>query len=167
MKLSLYLLPNKVGLRFETTTDRDAFFARFPQKDALEKFGIRVIRFLPDKIKDPGWQTVIETGQQAKPPAAPPTKPAQAIKPSEAEHLVNVASGDPFAITGKHVVKALPGLVAVKSNIPEQSQVESRQIEQPAPPAVVEEPRATVPVADPEPPDKRTRRWREWNARQK
>jgi hypothetical protein len=167
MKLSLYLLPNKVGLRFDTTTDRDAFFARFPQKDALEKFGMRVIRFLPDKIKDPGWQTVIETGQQAQPPATPPTNPATVPKLTEADHLVNVASGDPFAITGKHVVKALPGLVAVKSNITEEPPVESVQPEPPAPAAAVEEPKVELPAADPEPSDKRTRSWREWKARQK
>ena len=171
MKLSLYLLPNKVGLRFDTTTDRDAFFARFPQKDALEKFGMRVIRFLPDKVKDPGWQTVMETGQQAQPPAAPP--PATAPKPAEADHLVNVASGDPFAITGKHVVKALPGLVAVKSNIPEQEQVTPEMSAPPAPPQpsepIPEIPKFEAPVDDPEPTGihKNSRKYREWKARQK
>jgi len=170
MKLSLYLLPNKVGLMFGTTPERDKFWETLPIKPVSEKIGALTIRFYPDRIAKGGYKLTLELAQM---PVAQVQAQTQPQGPAQGQgHLVNLAEvKDPFAITGQHVVKALPGLVSVKSNIPQEepSLVGNPAQQVPAPsPQVVEEPKVTVPD-DPEPTGihRNSRKYREWLARQK
>lgn len=183
MKTSLYLLPNRIGLKFEQSADRDLFWNSMSDgaRLAAERIGNRTIRFRPDRFQDKNGLIIPLTGNgtgpvaiASKPAPPPPAKPP----PS---NIVNVGTGsDPFAITG-NAVKALPGMVAVQSNIaPGMPQEASGGIQTPptaenastvqgdavAPSQEAPEPKPEAEKADPEPKDRRTKAWRMWKLKQ-
>ena len=118
MKITVYLLPGTVGLKFETTPERTAFLAAFSAKNACEAFGMRTLRIHPEKVQAPGTQFVTELITSL---GSTNGNPVKASPPERQEgHMVNIAATpNPFAITGQHVTKPLPGLVNVQSNIPQ------------------------------------------------
>lgn len=178
MNITFYILPSKVGVKFVTTPERDGFYNSIPApiQPIAEKVGALTIRFHPEKLAVGGYSVMMEAAAVQ----APSTPSASTLtNPIGGGGLVDISkTPNPFTITGEHAVKALPGLVAVQSNIPPEQQpaekvlVESRaQPVQSAPTPVVEAPKAEAPVAndDPEPTNihKNSRKYREWKARQK
>lgn len=179
MNVTFYTLPGKVGLKFMTTPERDKFWNSIPVQiqSIAEKIGALTIRFYPEKLSAGGYSVSLETIALPEPttqtPSAAPVAPANEGR----GQFVDVSKvANPFAITGQNVVKSLPGLVNVQSNIPPEELKnlggEPVQPVQPAPtPTVVNEPKVEAPVAvaDPEPTGihKNSRKYREWKARQK
>lgn len=181
--VNLYMLPGRIGLKFTDSKDRDSFWNALSDaaRAAAERIANRTIRLYPDRMKDPNGLIIPISGNGTGPVTVTQPKPAPpAPKPTPQSGNVNVAAGgDPFALTG-NVVKALPGMVAVQSNIPPGS-VHNAPVsdleatsDRPTPenvPVRQPESQASVPEAskpspeDPEPPDKRTKAYRAWWAR--
>lgn len=178
MNINLYMLPGRIGIKFQDSKDRDSFWSAMSDaaRAASERIANRTIRLYPDRMKDPNGLIIPISGNgtgpvaiASKPAPPPPAKPP----PS---NIVNVGTGsDPFAITG-NAVKALPGMVAVQSNIaPGMPQEASGGIQTPPTAenastvqgdAVAPSQDAPEPKPDPEPADRRTKKWREWKLRQ-
>jgi hypothetical protein len=159
MKITVYVVPGTVGLKFETTPERTQFLAAFPAKNACEAFGMRTLRIHPEKVQAPGTQFVTEliTSLNPAPSNGNPVKPPE----RQEGHMVNIAATpNPFAITGQHVTKPLPGLVNVQSNIPQGEPVPVQPLAQS--PAMA----APAPIADPDPEPKgihkNSRAYRAW-----
>jgi len=169
MKITVYVVPGQVGLKFETTPERTQFLAAFPAKNACEAFGMRTLRIHPERVQAPGTQFVTELITSLGPTNGNPVK----VAPPERQegHMVNIAATpNPFAITGQHVTKPLPGLVNVQSNIP-QGELESPQ-PSPVVAPLASEPTpapAPAPLADPDPEPKgihrNSRKYRDWLSR--
>lgn len=185
MNIQLYILPKKIGLKFTQSADRDAFWTAMPAlaRACADRIGNRSIRFYPDRFQDKNGLIIPLSSNGASPvpvSVAPPKSEPQVAKPPPS-NIVNVSSvADPFALTG-NAVKALPGMVAVASNIPSGSpQERSGGITTPPTPenasqgqpnavAVASGVSETLPEpaqTETEPPDKRTKAWRNWKLRQ-
>jgi len=166
MRVNIYSLPGKVGLKFDSPKDRDQFWDGmashiangFSPQQAAEKIGQFAIRLYPDRVKEGfSWPAELlpvqsPTTAPSSPPApslrseAPKAKPAPAkiIEPPTPGTTVTVGSGiDPFVRTGTNVTKALPGLV------PQPPGAAAEQPATPEPPKVQEQP---AKVDEPEPP---------------
>lgn len=178
MNITFYLLPNKVGLRFERTEERDAFWNQLPLtsvelKNFAEKVGALTIRFHPANIQSgAGYSLLLQTRPM---PEAQPEPQAAPIKPEEITMPASVLRApEPIPPIGElppEVTGAAPAILPptpivpapeppAMMTMPEISQVVESQV-QSAP--------APVTLADPEPLgiDKRARIYREWKARQK
>jgi hypothetical protein len=178
MKLQLRIAPNEVSLRFSSVGHRDSFWhalannpvGGFSPQQAAQRVGSNHIRFFPEKMKAgydwpfqslPAPILVEADGEPVTKPVAvvqkPPEKtiPASAIRPPE-----------PIA-----PIATLPAEV-LESPVPQSG------IEQPAqqfvpepPPSIVIPQVASVAEMkqaednDPEPPDRRTKAWKQWNGR--
>lgn len=179
--VNLYMLPGKIGLKFNDSAARDSFWSAMSDagRAASERIANRTIRFYPDRVTDSQGMVIPLSGNGTAPVAVPVVAkphPAQA-QPG----IVNLAAGgDPFAPSG-HAVKALPGMVAVASNLPPGMAQERSEAVQPHPEPqnapqsqpsaeavapIAPEPKPEPPKNDPEPKDRRTKAWREWKLRQ-
>lgn len=163
MRANIYALPGKIGLKFDSPNDRDQFWSGmaaqiangFSPQQAAEKIGQFTIRIYADRVKEGfSWpaellpvqsqSTVLNSPPAPSPRSALPREqaaPAKIIEPPNPANTVTVGAGtDPFVRTGTNVTKALPGLVAAKSNVetPEPPQMPIPEVTTPPPPAPVE-----------------------------
>lgn len=176
MKIKFYCIPNACGLKFDTNPEREQFFngLRPGVQAAAERVAMRSIRFHPSKLRDPGFEIQLVTAdglseqQSVKIQQAPPLPPAP-VAPKD------FVTTSPFAgSVGPNATRPLPGIVPppppemLAVNQPAQPSPAPSQ--EPAPIPQVEKKEAAIPPPatqdDPEPPDRRTRAWKEWKARQ-
>jgi len=156
MNITFYVAPNVCGLKFQSTTDRDQFWSALsePVRSATERIASRTLRFYPDKMVNPGFQwPLMSNGAKEAPAPIPPAPAASAPKTDQ-------VTTQPFANIATNPTRALPGLVPAPP--PEMLAVN----QPPLPVEAVVAPFLTeTKPDDPEPLDRRTKAWKNWNAR--
>lgn len=187
--IKLYMLPGRIGLKFDNSPARDEFWNAMNDsaRAVAERIATRTIRFHVERVKDPNGMVIPICGNGAVPVVNKPVPVAQTAQPQPAAPIpqpgiVTVgAGGDPFALTG-NAVKTLPGLVAVASNMPPGMPEEpSQAVQTPTGPENAPTgkenaqevatgtsepaPEPAKPADDPEPKDRRTAAWKKWRAR--
>jgi hypothetical protein len=177
MKLSLRIAPNEVSLRFSSVGHRDSFWQAlannpvgdFSPQQAAQRVGSNRIRFFPEKMKagyDWPFQSLpapILVEADAEPMAKPvpvvqkppeKTIPASAIRPPEP---ISPVATLPIAELESPTIAA-PVEQPLQEFVPE-------------PPPSIDIPQVASVAEmkdddDPEPPDRRTKAWKQWAARQ-
>lgn len=197
MKISFYVIPNSVGLKFDGVAERDAFWNSmrnmtrngFCAQEAAERVGVRTIRFYPAKMKEGfEWSMGQPNGQVqvTEPPKTATTPVAQSAPPVAVQQSPpqNVVTDNPFGFKTQNPTRPLPGLTppppaellastqpVAPSPVPAEPQLVAPVDSTTSPTPVAAEPSptpVTVPASDdPEPPDKRKKEWKQWKARQK
>lgn len=182
MNISFYITNGNCGLKFDTTNERDAFWASLAQnvhngfcaQAATERIGNRTLRFYPDKMKNAFELGLMTRNDVNQPQAVNPNRPKPGIPaippPPQSATITTV---NPFSSLANNPTRALAGLSpAPPAELLADQQPVAAVIPEPEP--VVSEPATkeaveTAPpeISDPEPPDKRKREWKEWKARQK